>query len=449
MQNDPVLNSRETIYAILSLLLIIYISSSKALRFAVKNILKSLAVKNIISIYTLATLYIISGVFLLSHLGFWSIDLLKDTIFWLLFSGYISLFNAKDIRNSKKFIFKALLDNFKFSALIEFITNKFTFNIYIEALFIPFIIFITLLYYYSSIDQRHKIVHNFSKFIIVSINIFLISYCFYQLYTQIILFITLKNFKEFSLPIILSIYYIPFLYLIKLYMDFETINIVFKSNITDNKIYKYALYTGLKIFWNDLEQLNRFKQNISYKHPKSRFQVNKIIVNTILNRKYEKKPKNIPFNLGLSPYKAKAFLDELGIITNYYKNCYDDEFISASEYIKLDESILSNNIAYYVSGKQTIAKQLKIVLNINNLEYEQIANEKFTNCAEVLYCHVFNKEIKHQLLNSLKTKKGFILSEGPYEILFKKTLFHNKAKGYMLVFEINHIHNLMLTKPKL
>src|SRR6266511_4175009 len=71
------------------------------------------------------------------------------------------------------------------------------------------------------------------------------------------------------------------------------------------------------------------------------------------------------------PETACALLDEIGLKTNAYKN-YDpdfraNEFACFSPYKEIGAGRpMSNNLAYYVTGDQKAAKELKLVLNVND-----------------------------------------------------------------------------------
>jgi hypothetical protein len=71
------------------------------------------------------------------------------------------------------------------------------------------------------------------------------------------------------------------------------------------------------------------------------------------------------------PETACALLDEIGLKTNAYKN-YDpdfsaNEFACFSHYKEIGRGRpMPNNLAYYVTGDQHAAKELKLVLNVND-----------------------------------------------------------------------------------
>ncbi|GAB3954928.1 hypothetical protein GCM10028805_41220 [Spirosoma harenae] len=150
----------------------------------------------------------------------------------------------------------------------------------------------------------------------------------------------------------------------------------------------------------------------------------------------ERNPPKIDIEKGWSPYISKDFLIKNGIETNNYKKCYDDEWQATSPYIQLNNEIIANNIAYYVSGNNSIAKQLKLVLNVNSQIGEDLAIQKFIECTHSLYKAALNKTLPEVLNKSILKRKDKVLSFVNKKVSIHKSEHQNKLKGYTFSFTI-------------
>ncbi|GKR25318.1 hypothetical protein [Aeromonas caviae] len=66
------------------------------------------------------------------------------------------------------------------------------------------------------------------------------------------------------------------------------------------------------------------------------------------------------------------------------------------------DSPLSNNIAYYVEGDSNSANSAKLVMNINNNEYESKAETAFIKSAQELSKKIINDNIPNDILKAIK-----------------------------------------------
>jgi len=77
--------------------------------------------------------------------GAWNTDLLKDTIAWLLVSGLSTLFSTIEAPKKDRFFRSTALSAISFGVVMQFLLNLHTFNILVELLLQPFVVFLILL----------------------------------------------------------------------------------------------------------------------------------------------------------------------------------------------------------------------------------------------------------------------------------------------------------------
>jgi len=169
----------------------------------------------------------------------------KDSISWFLITGLIILFNINKAEANKNYFLDIIKDSLKFTILLEFVVNIYNFSLLGELFFIPTIVIISVLLGISSTKSKYKIVENFFSVILSFIGIALFILSVVQIVTKIQTYLNYYTLRLFLLPIILSISFIPFVYLLSVYMNYEMLLVRLKFFLSDYKILKYARLRSL------------------------------------------------------------------------------------------------------------------------------------------------------------------------------------------------------------
>lgn len=339
----------------------------------------------------------------------------------------------------KGFFKKALKENIQFSVITDFVTSQHTFNVFIEILFVLFTLFTGIMIAFSSKEEKYKYVNKLFNTIALFLGIYILIVSIYYFTKDIGNFINVEKFEEFSLPIILGIWFIPFLYFLYLYIVYEGIFIAMNSSITNDKIREYAKKQAIISFNFDLDLLKRWKNSLFIAQVETKEDVLISILDIKRLQLIEKNPPKVDITKGWSPYESKDFLDGNGIHTNHYKRAYDDEWLSVSPYVKLDEEIIGNNIAYYVIGSNSIAKKLELVLNINYPIKGDSAIAIFLQHVDTLYKKALLEDLPISLRNSIYRKQDKTMTLSNKRVSIHRIDYIDKLKGYTIKFVIEQI----------
>jgi hypothetical protein len=234
---DKILNNlstREIAWAIWILIPLIACMFGKDIRKSIFSVLKALFAWQI-SISLLAFfLHTSIYVFILFKLGLWNISLLKDTIIWTLSFGFISLININKV-NSSKYFKNVLIDAVKWTIGIEFIANFFTFSLTKELILAPILVLSAMIQTVASLKQENKQVENLFKNILTAFGIFIFFFSLYKTIEEHSKVFTIDNLKSFMLPVILTITFLPFMYLYNLIVKYESLWLTLRFNIKNEK----------------------------------------------------------------------------------------------------------------------------------------------------------------------------------------------------------------------
>ncbi|MCJ8146537.1 hypothetical protein MKI79_06425 [Acinetobacter sp. A3.8] len=201
-------------------------------------------------------------IFLLYKLGFWNISLLKDTIIWSLSFGFVSLMNINKVDDTKYFK-NVFLDAIKWTIAIEFIINFFTFSLIKEIILVPTIVLSTTLQAFASLDPKHKQVENLFKNLLMYFLIFIFLFSLFKTIEKYHDVFTIESLKIFLLPVILTITFLPFMYLYNLFVKYEILwvrlNFMIKNDTERNRVKRHIL-----IIANfDINKLVNISKNIA------------------------------------------------------------------------------------------------------------------------------------------------------------------------------------------
>ena len=178
------------------------------------------------------------------HFKIWDFSLLKDTIYWTFGVAFILLFNSK---NDTGYFKKTFFDCFKIVILFEFLTNLYSFNLIIEIISIPIILFFSLASAMGEIKEEHRSAKKASDIILSIYGITVIIYSTYHAIIDFNKLDSIDNLRSILLSPILTILYIPYIYFTALYMVYESF---FKSKryilADNNKLFRTIMWQVLK-----------------------------------------------------------------------------------------------------------------------------------------------------------------------------------------------------------
>ena len=255
-------SSRELALLIWIFALIFLLMLSKSMRESILNVLRAFFVKRIVTTMLLFVLYTYLSIVFLKKIKIWDESLSKDTLFWMIGFGFILILNINKA-NSIHYFKQVMKDIIKWTIFLEFIVNFYTFNLKIELIILPVIVFVAMIQAYASFDPKHKQVENLSKRFLEFISVCIFCFVIYKTIKSTPLLLTYDNLKSFILPLILTFLFMPFIYFLSVYAKYEILNTRLNTSIKDvkirNKLKKYVL-----LFCNiNIDKITSVSENIA------------------------------------------------------------------------------------------------------------------------------------------------------------------------------------------
>ena len=137
-----IFSNREIALFIWVIILILFLFSKKDTRHSLKGLVKAFFAKKLITLFVLMVLYVFGIVLILYKLTFWKGDLMKDTVFWFLSVASIMFFNINKVE-SKQYFKNHIYETIKWTIILEFVMNFYTFTLPTELFLLPFIILVS------------------------------------------------------------------------------------------------------------------------------------------------------------------------------------------------------------------------------------------------------------------------------------------------------------------
>ena len=256
------LSTRELAWAIWILIALAACMFSKDMRQSFARIITTLfgwkISLSLLAFFLHTSLY----VFFLYKLSLWDISLLKDTFIWAIGFGFVSLMNINKVKSSTYFK-NVFVDTIKLTIAIEFVINFFTFSLTKELIIVPILVFTAAMQAFASLKPEHKQVENIFKFILTGFGVFVFFFSLYKTIEQHSLLFTFDNLKSFLLPVILSITFLPFMYLYNLLVKYEEIFTRLDFSIRDKAVRQRVKRQILWVANFNIDKLVSISRNIA------------------------------------------------------------------------------------------------------------------------------------------------------------------------------------------
>jgi len=219
---NTIFNNREIAIGLLLMFFIIFCLSIRSIRKPIISVVKSiLKIKILISIFLIA-IYGLCIVLFLKFINYWDFGLLKDTILWYCVPGFIMMAKYITSMDDCSLVKRIIIYNLKFFVIFEFIVNFYVSpRVWIEIIIILTITFIIVLDVVAKSYKKYKSVSKFLRALQFLFGLSITIYVFCRIIKDFNNFWSINTLKEFLLPIILTITFIPLIFFSVLYSRYE------------------------------------------------------------------------------------------------------------------------------------------------------------------------------------------------------------------------------------
>lgn len=257
-----IFSTREIAFVFYLLLIIIFVFVKDSIRPSVISVIKLALSKKLIIPFIGMCLYCILLVHFSTFLPFWNWIYIKDVIIWFLFAGVSFCYNAINSNLEDNYFRNIIFDNLGLSVLIGFFISTFTFNIFVELILQPVIVFFILIQAMSETKEEYKQVKELLDWIIGILGLIILLFTIKEAIVTYSEHSIIDTIVSFFIPIVFSLLYIPIAYLFALYSKYE---IVFMRmsfmEPKDKKIKRQHRYAVLRLCKFSYKKICMFERN--------------------------------------------------------------------------------------------------------------------------------------------------------------------------------------------
>lgn len=271
---DHIFNNREIASALWLLLFLIWGITNSGVRAAFHNLIRAFLKWQILVPLLAMMAYVVLMVSGLGAIGFWDVSAMKDTVLWMLGFASIMLFRANKVDERESFFRNAILNNLKLIAMLEFVSNAYTFSLWIELLLVPLVAVIAIPKVFTELkvkaESSYRVVDSLLSYMLALTGLVLLGIAIYRAIYNLNGFVTIHNLRDFLLPVVLSCLYLPFVYAWALFLAYDHLFRRINVNNNDRKLARHLKKLVLMTFHVRLGRLLQWAQQTSSLHISNR-----------------------------------------------------------------------------------------------------------------------------------------------------------------------------------
>ena len=233
---------------------------NKGIRRSLRELLSILFSPQILEVMSWMLIWVAAEVLCLRALQLWDVSLAKDTILWTFGTAFVYATKTVKSRHTEHYFFNAFVDNLKMSATLEFVMNFHEYNLATEIILLPIVVLIGSISILAPSGQSGVSVKKIANSAILLFGTFLIFSAIVYIIRNYRDFLSMQNFHAFLLPILLTLLYLPFLYVLELYASYESLCRVrlFVCRKSSPSVARYACRKVFSLCLLNLRRLNTF-----------------------------------------------------------------------------------------------------------------------------------------------------------------------------------------------
>ena len=244
-----IFNNREIAIGLWVVVALGLLLCTKAAREFLKTALPILFCKKFVVFYIVFLGYLAVVLYVLNWAEWWDLELLKDTIFWVLFVELPLFTKTIEKADGAHFFRKLLKDNIAVAVIIEFFVGFWTFSLAVELIIVPAAVLISALYAIASRDKKHLSAKRFFEVLSAVWGFVLLINGISCLFSSPGTFFNLDTLKSLLLPLVLLIFNLPVVYGLALYNMYEQVFIRVKGTNCEQQKMKWQVlcFAGLSL----------------------------------------------------------------------------------------------------------------------------------------------------------------------------------------------------------
>lgn len=347
-------------------------------------VLKALFQPAFVVLQTISIMWILASIVLLAQLDLWRWDNLKTTLVWALTFAPVTIFEYQKAVQGRDFFRRSLVDIAGATVFVQFVVDEYTFPYLAELVVMALLTFLGLLRSVASLNPDTKSLEKPLTVLLSLAGLIYLASAFIQLAGKVSDFAAFSTLREFLVPILLSLAFLPVVYALAVYASYEENFGRLRVFIEDPLLRAYARRKATFAFGLNLKQLNRWSREVVSARPDTEAAVRTTLLTIKRNAAIAQRPTPVFANEGWSPWIARTFLASERLTARDYSDIGDGEWFATGGPLVLTEDLWADTLSYYIEGDARVAHRLKLALNVNRAGEEAASLERLAQAAASL-----------------------------------------------------------------
>lgn len=235
----PGLDTRETAVAAWAVVAFAWAMTLSGVRASLRSILSSLTSRLILSVLLGAAIWALASVWFLRHEGYWATAMLKATIYWFVGVGLVTIFKLHEPEGTN--FERMVRANLSVAAVVAVLTNLYTFPLPVELVLIPSLVVLGGVLAVSQSDVQYAQAAKLLSGCVTTVGVVALSFSLVYLATHFGTVVNRESLRTFTLPLVLTITFIPYWYSVAMWIAYQTTLHMTKWGLRERlDLYKFA-----------------------------------------------------------------------------------------------------------------------------------------------------------------------------------------------------------------
>ena len=256
----PGLDARETAATVWAALILGYVAlKSSGFRSSVMSLLK-IAFGSILAVLiAVAAAYMTGVVWLLQFIGFWDCPMLKTTVFWFIGTGVVTAFSTK--RKDGRYFARLVFRNFSAAAVVAYFMNIHPFPLYVWLALFPVVLLLAGSQALAEVDSQYAAAKTPIEVLLTVIALTALAFSLAYVVAHFDKLTTGETGREFFLPFVLTVCFIPLLYAMALFVVYQGMLGMIRFRFDENvRLYRFARREIIRACGASLKRVQLFEE---------------------------------------------------------------------------------------------------------------------------------------------------------------------------------------------
>jgi hypothetical protein len=281
-------NSREQALLIWLAIGLLWCVAIPTIRNGLIGVIRAAMVRPIVLSVVLMFAYIGSMIVVLDFVGLWTFSNATTTCFWTASVAFVALFRINSMVGTAHYFRNAVINQLKLLAIFEFIINLYAFNIWAELVIIPVTAFLAALLAVSESKPEFKSAKTLLEWVFALFVFVLAISVVLKITNQFQIFASVGTLRDFALPPLMTLVFLPFLFALGLFVSYENLFIRLHFFVEGAELVRFAKIRILLTFHVRRTLLNEWSKHINKLHFRSRDDVESAIRSFVAMHRVEK-----------------------------------------------------------------------------------------------------------------------------------------------------------------